>query len=170
MMELIVPLMVIAVGAWALHKKQDTYSCLVKGAKDGLGVVLSIAPSLVILLSAVYMLRASGLVDALAEWLSPALNFIGIPPETLSLMLLRPFSGSGALAVGTDIIRSHGPDSFAGRCAAVMLGSTETTFYVLAVYFGAKGGKKVRRAIPAALAADLCGFIMAAVTVRMFFK
>ncbi len=170
MTELFVPLLLVCVTFLSLCKNQDAYSLLVKGAKKGLGTVLNIAPSLVVLLPAVYMLRASGLIDALAGLLSPLLEWLGLPAETLPLMLLRPVSGSGALAVGAEIMERFGADSFAGRCAAVMLGSTETTFYVLAVYFGAKGGKKVRRAIPAALAADLCGFIMAALTVRLFFR
>ena len=106
------------------------------------------------------MLRASGALDALITLLEPLLSLLGIPPETGTLMLLRPISGSGALAVAGDLIAEHGADSIVGRTAAVMLGSTETTFYVIAVYFAAAGVKKTRYAVPAALCADLTGFIV----------
>ena len=107
------------------------------------------------------------------EWLSglfaPVLELLGVPPETAPLMLVRPVSGSGALAVATDLMAAHGPDSYIGRVAAVMLGSTETTFYTIAVYFGSAGIHKTRHTVPAALAADLTGFIAAAFAVRLLF-
>ena len=108
--------------------------------------------------------------DALAAALSPALRFLGIPPECAPLLFLRPFSGSGALAVGSELMRRYGPDSTVGRTAAVMLGSTETTFYVVGVYFGAAGIRKTRHAIPAALIADFVGFVAAAAAVRWWMK
>ena len=147
----------------------DVFSAVVDGVKDGLRVVLKIFPPLVALLTAVYMLRASGVLDALTALLSPALGLLGIPAETGALMLLRPVSGSGALAVAGDLIAQYGPDSLIGRTASVMLGSTETTFYVIAVYFGAAGIKRTRYAVPAALCADLTGFVMSALTVRLLF-
>lgn len=113
------------------------------------------------------MLRASGALEALAGLLAPALEKAGLPPQVLPLMLLRPFSGSGALAAGADLLQAYGPDSRTGRVASVMLSSTETTFYVLAVYFGQGKGKWARRAVPAALAADLTGFLLAAWTVEL---
>ena len=128
-----------------------------------------IKPALVGLLTAVHMLRASGLLDWLAQALSPVLHLLGIPPETVGLMLIRPISGSGALGVGSELIQRYGPDSLIGRTAAVMLGSTETTFYTIAVYFGAAGIRNTRYAIPAALCADLCGFVAASWAVRLFF-
>ena len=97
------------------------------------------------------------------------LERLGIPPETAPLMLIRPVSGSGALAVASDLMAAHGPDSYIGRVAAVMMGSTETTFYTIAVYFGAAGIVRTRHTVPAALAADLTGFLAAALTVRLFF-
>ena len=115
------------------------------------------------------MLRASGVLDAFTSLISPALSLLGIPAETGALMLLRPVSGSGALAVAGDLIAQYGPDSLIGRTASVMLGSTETTFYVIAVYFGAAGIKRTRCAVPAALCADLTGFVMSALTVRLLF-
>lgn len=167
MSALIVPVLLSAVGIFALSKRVDVFSALLTGAKEGMKITAGILPSLVVLLSGVYMLRASGALDALSRLLAPVLELLGIPSETAPLMFLRPFSGSGALAVGTELIQSFGPDSYIGRCAAVMLGSTETTFYVIAVYFGAAGVKKTRHAIPSALAADLTGFIMAALTTRL---
>ena len=170
MTALIVPVLLASVGIFALSRRVDVFDALTQGARDGLRVAAGILPPLIALMSGIAMLRASGALGALARILSPVLESLGIPPETAPLMLIRPLSGSGALAAGAEIISAAGPDSFTGRCAAVMLGSTETTFYVIAVYFGAAGAKRVRRAIPAALTADLVGFIMAAVTVRLFLR
>lgn len=167
--DYIVPLLLAFVGALSLGKKENGYDILVSGAADGMKLLLTIAPSLVILLTGVSMLRASGALDAFAAFLSPFLEWIGIPPETVLLMLVRPVSGSAALAVGAELIASHGPDSLVGRTAAVMLGSTETTFYTISVYFGACGIQKTRYAVPAALIADFVGFLAAAWTVRWFY-
>lgn len=132
-------------------------------------VMARIFPALVVLLPAVYMFRASGAADALAELFSPVFSFLGIPPETASLVFLRPISGSGATAVAGELMASFGADSLIGRTVSIMLGSTETTFYVIAVYFGAVGVKKARYAVPAALVADIVGFIAAAFAARVFF-
>ncbi|MBO2526950.1 MAG: spore maturation protein [Clostridiales bacterium] len=157
----------ILIAVIALAKKQDVYSALLEGGLDGLKLLLSIAPALVMLLTAVHMLRASGAVTLLTKWLSPASAFLGIPAQTLPLVLLRPFSGSAALAVGADLMGVYGADSLIGRTAAIMLGSTETTFYTISVYFGAAGIKKTRYAVPAALIADLTGFLMASLTAKI---
>ncbi len=167
--EYLVPLLLAVTAIAALRKQENAYDLLVSGAAGGLGMLKTIVPSLIILLSAVGMLRASGALEAAAKALSPALNFLGIPPETVLLMLVRPISGSAALAIGADLIAAHGPDSLVGRTAAVMLGSTETTFYTISVYFGANGIQKTRYAVPAALIADLAGFLTASWTVRWFF-
>ena len=169
MTAVIVPALLLAAGAWAVYKKVDVYAALTAGAGEGLKTAAGILPSLVVLLTGVYMLRASGALEALSGLLAPVLSLLGIPAETAALMFLRPVSGSGALAVGGEIMAEYGPDSYLGRCAAVMLGSTETTFYVIAVYFGAAKIKRTRHAVPAALAADLTGFAVAAATVRLFF-
>ena len=161
------PLIIGAVALYGLFKGVDVFSAMVEGAADGVKTVLKMFPSLVALLTAVYMFRASGALEFLTGLCSPLLSLLGIPPETASLMLIRPISGSGALAVGSSIIDQFGPDSLIGRTAAVMLGSTETTFYVIAVYFGAAGIKKSRHAVPAALFADLVGFCTAAFCVRL---
>ena len=162
----VTPCLLAGAALYALRQRVDVFSALTQGAGEGLSVVIRILPALAALLTAVYMLRASGAMDALAAVLSPVLGALGIPPETAILMVVRPVSGSGALAAASDIIGAYGPDSRIGRTAAVMLGSTETTFYVLAVYFGACGVRRSRWAIPAAIAADLTGFLVAAALVR----
>ena len=145
----------------------DVFAAMTEGIADGLRVLLRIFPAVAALLCAVYALRASGALDALTGLLAPIFRLLGIPPETAPLVLLRPISGSGALAVAGDIMARYGPDSLAGRTAAVMLGSTETTFYVIAVYFGAAGVKKTRWAIPAALCADFTGFVLSSLAARL---
>lgn len=167
--DYIVPGLLAGIGIFSLWKKENGYDIMVSGAAEGLKLLLTIAPSLVILLTGVTMLRSSGALDAAAEFLAPALKWAGIPVETVLLMLVRPVSGSAALAVGAELIASHGADSLVGRTAAVMLGSTETTFYTISVYFGACGIKKTRYAVPAALIADLVGFLAAAWSVRLFY-
>lgn len=169
MTDLLIPLLLIFVSVHALQKKQDVYAPLVAGAQDGLRLLFSIAPALIVLLTAVSMLRASGFFDRMSQFLAPACSFVGIPPELVPLMLIRPFSGSAALAVGAELMREHGVNSPVGRTAAVMLGSSETTFYTIGVYFGAAGVKKTRYTVPAAVVADLTGFFMAALSVRLFF-
>lgn len=164
----IVPVLLASVAVYGLHKKVDVFSALTDGAESGLHVVLKIFPNLVALLTAVSMLRASGALDAAASFFAPLLTRLGVPPGTVSLMFIRPISGSGAIAAAEDIIKISGADSITGRTAAVMLGSTETTFYTIAVYFGAVGITKSRYAIPAAICADIAGFITAALTVHLF--
>ncbi len=169
MTELMIPLFMVLVSLTALRRRQDVYAALLEGGAEGLRILLSIVPALVLLLTAVHMLRASGAINALSALLSPLFQALGIPPETAPLVLIRPISGSAALAVGTDLIAAYGADSPIGRTAAIMLGSTETTFYTISVYFGASGIRKTRYAIPAALIADLTGFFVASLTVKLFF-
>ncbi|MDR0916405.1 MAG: spore maturation protein [Oscillospiraceae bacterium] len=166
---LIIPLVILLAAGAALRKKEDVFAAMTTGATEGLSVIAKILPALIALLSAVYMLRASGAMDALAVVLAPAFRFFGLPPETAPLILIRPISGSGALAVGSEIMGKYGADSLIGRTAAIMLGSTETTFYTIAVYFGALHIKRTRYAIPAALVADFVGFVVAAVTARVMY-
>ena len=169
MAEYIVPLILAVAAIAALRRRENAYDILTDGAREGFSMLLTIAPALIVLLGAVGMLRASGALEALSAVLSPALEFLGIPAETVLLLLIRPLSGSAALAVGAELMAAHGPDSLVGRTAAVMLGSTETTFYTVSVYFGACGVKKTRYAIPAALIADVVGFLAASWTVKLFF-
>ena len=151
----------------ALKKKEDPYSLLLEGGEAGLRLVFQLIPTLILLLTAVTMLRASGAVEWISRVCAPVFHFFGIPPETAMLVLIRPISGSAALAVGSELMLTHGADSLIGRTAAIMLGSTETTFYTISVYFGAAGIKKTRYALPAALIADLTGFLVASLCARV---
>lgn len=169
MTDYIVPLLLLAVSLMALRKQENTYELLLQGGAEGLRLLVTILPALVMLLTAVHMLRASRAVELLSSLLSPLFGFLGIPPETAVLVLIRPISGSAALAVGADLMREYGVNSLVGRTAAVMLGSTETTFYTISVYFGAVGIKKTRYAVPAALFADFVGFFMASWTVKWMY-
>ena len=167
--DMVVPGLLLTVSCAAMVGKRDVYSLLVTGAADGLSVVKQILPALIILLASVHMLRASGALDALTVFCTPVCRTIGIPPETVPLVLIRPISGSAALAVGSELMAAYGPDSDIGRTVAVMLGSTETTFYTISVYFGAAGVKRTRHTIPAALVADLAGFLAASWVTRWLF-
>ena len=169
MTDYIVPLLLFFAAALALRRGENAYSLMLQGAAEGLKLVGSILPALVFLLTAVHMLRVSGAVDILSRILSPVFSFFGIPVETVMLVLIRPISGSAALAVGAELMAQYGVDSQIGRTAAVMLGSTETTFYTISVYFGAAGIQKTRYTIPAALFADFIGFFMASLTVRLLY-
>ena len=168
-LDLLVPGIIAGVSLYGTVQGVDVYDALLQGAAKGLEILWRILPALVTLLTVVAMLRASGALELAAKALAPVCDRFGIPAETVGLMLVRPISGSAALGVGSELITAYGPDSTIGRTAAVMLGSTETTFYTIAVYFGAAGIKKTRYAIPAALCADLTGFFFAALTVRWLF-
>ena len=165
--DLLIPGILALTACFSLHRKENVYTAMTDGAANGLRLLVTIIPSLIVLLCAVNMLRASGALDSLSHWLSPLCSAVGLPPETLPLMLVRPFSGSAALAVGADLMREYGVDSLIGRTAAVMLGSTETTFYTISVYFGACGITRSRHTIAAALCADLTGFLAAALFTRL---
>lgn len=170
MTEYIVPVLLLIASLLALRKQENSYDLLLSGAADGLKLLITLVPTLILLLTAVTMLRASGAMEAISALLSPVFRFVGIPPETAMLVLIRPISGSAALAVGADLMAQYGVDSLIGQTAAVMLGSTETTFYTISVYFGAAGIKKTRYTLPAALFADFVGFFMASLTVRLFMQ
>ena len=169
MTQLLVPCVLAGTALYGTLRRVDVYGALVQGAGQGLETLTRIAPALICLLTAVSMVRASGLLQALASWLAPVLGRLGLPPELLPLMLVRPISGSAALGVGADLINTYGPDSDLGRMAAVMLGSTETTFYTIAVYFSAAGITRTRYALPAALCADAAGFLASAWAVGAVF-
>ena len=164
-----IPLVVAGVPLYALTRKVKVYPVFVEGAKEGFQVAVRIIPPLVAVVVALGMLRASGAMDALAGALAPLTSRLGIPATVLPMVLVRPLSGGAELGVVADVLRSDGPDSYAGRLASVMAGSTETTFYVLAVYFGAVGVTRYRQALPAALMADLAGFAASVVAVRFLF-
>ncbi len=166
MTDYLVPLVLLITCVAALRKQENTYHVLLQGATEGLKLLLTLVPTLVLLMTAVTALRTSGAIELLGGLLDPVFRFFGIPPETALLVLIRPFNGSAALAVGAELMAEYGVDSLIGRTVAVMLGSTETTFYTVSVYFGAAGIHKSRYTIPAALVADFMGFFMASLTVR----
>ena len=166
MSEYLVPGLLAAGCVVALRKRENAYDLLLNGAADGLKLLITLIPTLILLLTAVTMLRASGAMEQISRFLSPIFSCFGIPPECAMLVLIRPFSGSAALAIGAELMATHGVDSLIGRTAAVMLGSTETTFYAVSVYFGAAGIRKTRYTIPAALIADFTGFFMASLTAK----
>ena len=167
MSDYIVPGLLLAASLFALRKQENSYDLLLSGAADGLKLLFTLVPALVLLLTAVTMLRASGAMEAISSFFAPVFRFVGIPPETAMLVLIRPISGSAALAVGADLMAEYGVDSLIGRTSAIMLGSTETTFYTISVYFGAAGIKKTRYTLLAALFADFIGFFMASMTARL---
>ena len=164
-----VPLLLAGIPLYALARRVKVYPAFVEGAKEGFQVAVRIIPPLVAVLVALGMLRASGAMDAFAALAGPVTSRLGIPPSVLPMVLIRPLSGGGALGVVGDVLRSEGPDGYAGRLVSVMAGSTETTFYVLAVYMGSVGITRYRQALPAALMADLAGFAASVVVVRAVF-
>ena len=166
----IIPLLLVLIPFYGLiFKKIDVYESFVEGAKDGFDIAVRIIPYLVAILVAIGMFRASGALEILLTGVSPILNFFGFPPENLPLALMRPLSGSGSLGLLTDLIEQYGPNSLIAKIGATMYGSTETTFYVLAVYFGSVGIKKSRHALAAGLIADFVGVISAVFLCQLFF-
>lgn len=156
-----VPVIIVLILIFGLVRRVPVFDSFLSGAKIGFDGLISIIPSLVGLITAVTMLNASGFFDLLTECISPLMSFLGIEPELVPLGLLRPVSGSGSLALLQTIFEKYGADSVIGRTAAVISGSTETTFYAIAVYYGAVGIKKSRHTVPCALFSDLCGMILA---------
>ncbi|MBT3299999.1 MAG: spore maturation protein [Candidatus Marinimicrobia bacterium] len=166
----IIPFLLVGIPFYGLvFKKVKVYESFVEGAKDGFTISVRIIPYLVAILVAIGMFRASGALDLLLNALSPALTFIGFPPENLPLALMRPLSGSGSLGLLTDLVNQHGADSLIAKIGATMFGSTETTFYVLAVYFGSVGIRKTRHALLAGLFADLVGVLSAVYICQFLF-
>ena len=162
-----IPVLLAGIPAVALARGVKVYPAFLDGAKQGFETAVRIIPPLVAILVALGMLRASGAMDAATRALAPVTGWLGIPASVVPLVVVRPLSGGAALGVVGDVLRSDGPDSYAGRLASVMAGSTETTFYVLAVYMGAAGVSRYRHALPAALLADLAGFTAAVIAVRL---
>lgn len=164
-----VPLLLAGIPLYALSRRVKVYPAFVEGAKEGFQVAVRIIPPLVAVIVALGMLRASGAMDAFAALADPVTSRLGIPASVLPMVLIRPLSGGGALGVVGDVLGSEGPDGYAGRLVSVMAGSTETTFYVLAVYMGSVGITRYRQALPAALMADLVGFAASVAVVRAVF-
>jgi spore maturation protein B len=164
-----IPLMVAVFLGWGFVKKVRMYEVFVEGAKDGFTTAVRIIPYLVAMLFAIGIFRASGAMDILVSLVAPITNLIGMPADTLPMAFMRPLSGSGSLGIMTELMKTHGPDSFIGILASTMYGSSETTFYVLAVYFGSVSIKNTRHAVPVGLLADLAGMLAAVFICRILF-
>lgn len=164
-----IPAIVFFIVVFGVIKKVKIYEAFVEGAKEGFNVAVRIIPYLVAMLVAIGIFRAAGAMEMLASLLAPVTNLIGMPPEALPMALIRPLSGSGALGVMSEIIKSHGADSLIGRMVSVMMGSSETTFYVLAVYFGAVSITKTRQAVPAGIIADIAAVLASVWVVNLIF-
>lgn len=169
-MEAIIPIIITAVCLYGLYRRVNIFDSFVEGAKEGMRTVVFIAPTMIALLVAVGTLRASGLLNGIAEAIRPAAEAVGFPAELVPMGLLRPVSGSGATALLTGIYEDHGPDSFLAQCASVVAGSTETTFYAVTMYYSAAGIKKIRHTLVSALLADLTAIVLSVVTVSMILK
>ena len=168
--DYILPTIVVLIVLYGGFKGVDVFNVFIDGAKSGFKTVFNIIPSLIALLLSINMLKASGGLDVLLSLLSPIGDFLGIPRDIIPLTILSPISGSGSLGVYEGILKDFGPDSFIGRCASVMMGSTETTFYTLALYYGSIGVKKTRHTVPSALCADFTSFILSPRFVKIFFR
>ncbi len=166
---LAIPVIILIFLGYGYLKKVKVYEVFVEGAKEGFEVGVKIIPYLVAMLVAIGMFRASGALDVLTWMLSPVTNFIGMPPEVLPMAFMRPLSGSGSIGIMTELMKTHGPDSLIGVMASTMFGSTETTFYVIAVYFGSVNIYKTRYALPAGLLADAAGLITAVYICKLLF-
>jgi len=165
----VIPLMLLIFIGIAGFKKIKVYELFVEGAKEGFTVGVKIIPYLVAMLVAIAMVRASGALDVLTNLINPITNFIGMPGEVLPMAFMRPLSGSGSLGIMSELMTTHGADSLIGFMSSTMFGSTETTFYVVAVYFGAVNIRKTRYALPAGLMADAAGLIAAVIICNAIF-
>ena len=165
--SLVVPGFVCLVLLYGLFQKKDVYQLFLEGAKEGIKTSVSIIPALVGIMTAIAMLRASGAIELLAGWMAPIFSFIGMPADVLPLAILRPVSGSASLGIVGEIFNKFGADSYQGRLASVMMGSTETTFYTVAVYFGVTRVKNLRHTLKSALIADFVSVVVSMIAVRL---
>lgn len=164
-----IPCVLFGIVLYAFLNGTNVFSEFIEGAKEGLVTAANILPALIALITAVGIFKASGALDMITNFISPLTEKIGMPAEVVPLALLRPISGSGAMVIFNDILSTYGPDSLSGRIASVMQGSTETTFYTIAVYYGATKVKNTRHTVPSSVTADIVGFIMSALAVRIIF-
>lgn len=165
----IIPAIILTILVYGLIKKVNSYEAFIEGASEGFNIAVKIIPYLVAIMVAVSMFRASGILGSIQEALSPVLEALKIPADTIIIMLTRSLSGSATLGVLSDIVSSNGADSYASKLASVIVGSSETTFYVLAVYFGSIGIKKMRHAVLVGVLADIIGIVVAIGVCRIFF-
>lgn len=164
-----IPVILLGIPTYGIFKKVKVYEAFTEGAKDGFTNAIRIIPFLVAMLVAIGVLRASGALNYFSQFVSPVTRLIGMPAEVLPMALMRPLSGGGANGIMVELFKEHGPDSLIGRMASVIAGSTDTTFYVIAVYFGAVGVKKIRYSLSAGLLADLAGILAAVFVTNLMF-
>ncbi|MCH1624798.1 spore maturation protein [Fredinandcohnia quinoae] len=165
----LIPSIIGIILVYGTFKRVPTYESFVEGGKEGIKIAFSIIPYLVGMLVSISIFRASGAMDFIVDFLRPALDMIGFPADIAPLAFIRPISGTAALGMTTDLIATYGPDSFIGRLASIMQGSTDTTFYVLTVYFGAVGIRKMGDALKVGLIADIVGIIISIIVVTIVF-
>jgi spore maturation protein B len=165
-----IPAMIVLIPLWGSFRGVKVYESFIEGAEEGLQIAIKILPFLVGMMVALAIFRESGAMEVLAGLLRPVTKPLGFPTEILPLIIVRPLSGAGAMAVVTDLLKLHGPDSFIGQLASVLMGSTDTTFYVLTVYFGAVGIRRTRYAAAVGLIADAAGFVVGLLACNWFFR
>ena len=168
-MEFVMPAFACVIVVFGLIKRVPVFDIFLKGAKEGMQILYSIAPTIIGLVFAVDLLRSSGAIDAICNFIEPVADYLGFPKEIVPMVLLRPVSGSGSNALLTSLYEQCGPDSFAGKVASVLAGSSETTFYAIAMYFGCIKVKKIRHTLFAAIIADITAAVMSVLTVRIYF-
>ena len=168
-MEFVMPAFACIVVVFGLIKRVPVFDIFLKGAKEGMQILYNIAPTIIGLVFAVDLLRSSGAIDAICNFIEPVADYLGFPKEIVPMVLLRPVSGSGSTALLTLLYEQCGPDSFAGRVASVLAGSSETTFYAIAMYFGCIKVRKIRHTLFAAIIADITAAVMSVLTVRLYF-
>ncbi|MDU1412979.1 MAG: spore maturation protein [Clostridium sp.] len=166
----IIPIIIGAIVLYGVLKGVKVYECFIEGAKEGIGVCMRILPYLLAMLLAINCFKASGAMNFLIYVIKPIVRFVGIPPEIVPLILIKPLSGSGAIGVFTDLVKTYGPDTFIGFLSSVIMGGTETIFYTLTVYFGAVGIKKIRHSLWVALLVDFCAVLFAVNLVAFIFR
>ena len=165
----VIPVIMLVFALFVTASKKDLHSEFIKGVRRGFITAVELTPSMLVLMASIYMLNASGALEAASRILSPVLSFLGVPSELIPLILIRPISGSAATAVVSDILSTHGADSFAGRCASVLAGCTDTILYTVSVYFGAAQLKNTRHAIPAAFIPQTFAIFISCLAVRIYF-
>lgn len=165
----IIPIIIVSIVTYGILKGVKVYECFVEGARDGLAICLRIFPYLLAMMIAVAVFRESGALDSFIYLVKPIVKFIGLPPEVVPLVLIKPLSGSGALGIFAETLNNYGADSYIGRVSSIIMGSTETIFYTLTVYFGAIGVRKIRHTVWVAIFADLICMIMAVTLARLMF-
>lgn len=166
---IILPVLVLIIVSYGIYKKVDIYDVFLEGAKESFDFILTMFPTMLAMILGVNIFLKSGFVNFVFEYLDPLLKLLSLPLEVLPMAFIRPISGSSALAILSSLLKEKGPDSFIGRLASVMQGSTDTTFYILTLYYGSVGIKKIKYSLIAGLGADLAGIIGSIFITQMFF-